>query len=119
MVGSPNAAARAAHDDQQATAGFAARTASGVPRSRSVAAGDTYLEERTRSSEPRFPLAGLCFFFEGECFLVQLEEWESPENIFGDYAYFSSLLASLAPSLRRITSAIWSSARNGSQSKVV
>ncbi|ARP99516.1 class I SAM-dependent methyltransferase [Pseudorhodoplanes sinuspersici] len=25
-----------------------------------------------------------------ECFLVQLEEWESPENIFGDYAYFSS-----------------------------
>jgi 2-polyprenyl-3-methyl-5-hydroxy-6-metoxy-1,4-benzoquinol methylase len=26
----------------------------------------------------------------GECFLVQLEEWESPENIFGDYAYFSS-----------------------------
>ena len=25
-----------------------------------------------------------------ECFLVQLEEYESPENIFGDYAYFSS-----------------------------
>lgn len=25
-----------------------------------------------------------------ECFLVQLEEWESPANIFGDYAYFSS-----------------------------
>jgi len=25
-----------------------------------------------------------------ECFLVQLEEWETPENIFGDYAYFSS-----------------------------
>jgi SAM-dependent methyltransferase len=24
------------------------------------------------------------------CFLVQLEEYESPENIFGDYAYFSS-----------------------------
>jgi SAM-dependent methyltransferase len=26
----------------------------------------------------------------GECFLVQLEEYETPENIFGDYAYFSS-----------------------------
>ncbi len=25
-----------------------------------------------------------------ECFLVQLEQYESPENIFGDYAYFSS-----------------------------
>ncbi len=25
-----------------------------------------------------------------ECFLVQLEEYESPENIFSDYAYFSS-----------------------------
>lgn len=26
----------------------------------------------------------------GKCLLVQLEEYESPENIFGDYAYFSS-----------------------------
>jgi SAM-dependent methyltransferase len=25
-----------------------------------------------------------------QCFLVQLEEFESPENIFGEYAYFSS-----------------------------
>src|ERR1700677_2781601 len=25
-----------------------------------------------------------------KCFLVQLDEYESPENIFGDYAYFSS-----------------------------
>lgn len=25
-----------------------------------------------------------------KCFLVQLQEFESPENIFGDYAYFSS-----------------------------
>src|SRR3989304_6719604 len=24
------------------------------------------------------------------CFLVQLQEYETPENIFGDYAYFSS-----------------------------
>jgi 2-polyprenyl-3-methyl-5-hydroxy-6-metoxy-1,4-benzoquinol methylase len=26
----------------------------------------------------------------GTCFLVQLEEYESPQNIFGEYAYFSS-----------------------------
>src|SRR5215467_9944880 len=26
----------------------------------------------------------------GKCWLVQLEEYESPENIFGDYPYFSS-----------------------------
>jgi SAM-dependent methyltransferase len=37
--------------------------------------------------EPFYPLhAFVC----GECFLVQLEEFESPEKIFGDYAYFSS-----------------------------
>jgi 2-polyprenyl-3-methyl-5-hydroxy-6-metoxy-1,4-benzoquinol methylase len=29
-----------------------------------------------------------------ECFLVQLEEFESPEDIFSDYAYFSSYSAS-------------------------
>src|SRR5258708_32304739 len=26
----------------------------------------------------------------GKCFLVQLEQFECPEKIFGDYAYFSS-----------------------------
>jgi SAM-dependent methyltransferase len=49
---------------------------------------NTYLkEEELQREEQRFPLrAYVC----DECFLVQLEEWESPENIFGDYAYFSS-----------------------------
>lgn len=37
--------------------------------------------------EPFFPLhAYIC----DQCLLVQLEEFESPEAIFGDYAYFSS-----------------------------
>ena len=37
--------------------------------------------------EPFYPLhARVC----GRCFLVQLEQFEQPENIFGDYAYFSS-----------------------------
>lgn len=37
--------------------------------------------------EPFYPLhVYVC----GECFLVQLQEFESPEHIFSDYAYFSS-----------------------------
>jgi hypothetical protein len=49
---------------------------------------NTYLkEEDLQREEPQFPLL---VYVCGECFLVQLEEWESPENIFGDYAYFSS-----------------------------
>ena len=37
--------------------------------------------------EPFYPLhVRVC----GNCFLVQLEEYVSPENIFSDYAYFSS-----------------------------
>lgn len=37
--------------------------------------------------EPFYPLhAYVC----AQCLLVQLEEFESPEHIFGDYAYFSS-----------------------------
>lgn len=37
--------------------------------------------------EPFYPLhARVC----GRCFLVQLEQFESPENIFSEYAYFSS-----------------------------
>ncbi len=39
------------------------------------------------AAEPTFPLhARVC----GECFLVQLEQFQSPGEIFGDYAYFSS-----------------------------
>ncbi len=38
-------------------------------------------------TEPVYPLhAYVC----GACFLVQLEEFQSPEQIFSDYAYFSS-----------------------------
>lgn len=44
-------------------------------------------EKRSQEMEPFFPLhAFVC----EKCFLVQLEEFEKPENIFNDYAYFSS-----------------------------
>jgi SAM-dependent methyltransferase len=43
--------------------------------------------ERVNSMEPFYPLRALVC---GNCFLVQLEEFETPEQIFSDYAYFSS-----------------------------
>lgn len=43
--------------------------------------------ERMQQMEPMFPLrTHVC----NECFLVQTEDYETPENIFSDYAYFSS-----------------------------
>lgn len=49
---------------------------------------NSYLTEaQLNRMEPFYPLhARVCH----RCFLVQLEEFESPENIFNDYAYFSS-----------------------------
>ncbi|HXP29006.1 MAG TPA: class I SAM-dependent methyltransferase [Solirubrobacteraceae bacterium] len=43
--------------------------------------------ERVNAMEPFYPLRALVC---GKCFLVQLEEFETPEQIFSDYAYFSS-----------------------------
>lgn len=43
--------------------------------------------ERLQQSEAMYPLKTyVC----GGCFLVQIEDYESPEHIFSDYAYFSS-----------------------------
>lgn len=49
---------------------------------------NSYLKpEQLNNMEPFYPLnAYVC----DKCYLVQLEEFETPENIFGDYAYFSS-----------------------------
>jgi 2-polyprenyl-3-methyl-5-hydroxy-6-metoxy-1,4-benzoquinol methylase len=47
--------------------------------------------ERANAMEPFYPLRALVC---GRCFLVQLEEFESPEQIFSDYAYFSSFSSS-------------------------
>ena len=43
--------------------------------------------DRLNDPEPLYPLR---VFVCKKCFLVQLKEFESPNNIFGDYAYFSS-----------------------------
>ena len=43
--------------------------------------------DELQATEPFYPLhAYVC----SECFLVQLDEFESPQEIFSDYAYFSS-----------------------------
>ncbi len=48
--------------------------------------------------EPFFPLhAYVC----GQCFLVQLEQFQAPAEIFGDYAYFSSYSKSWLEHARR------------------
>ncbi len=49
---------------------------------------NSYLKaDQLHSMEPFYPLhAYVC----GNCFLVQLDEFESPQEIFSDYAYFSS-----------------------------
>jgi SAM-dependent methyltransferase len=47
--------------------------------------------ERVNGMEPFYPLRALVC---GECFLVQLEEFETPAAIFSDYAYFSSYSSS-------------------------
>lgn len=44
-------------------------------------------KDRLAERESFFPL---CAYVCGECLLVQLEEFESPREIFSDYAYFSS-----------------------------
>jgi SAM-dependent methyltransferase len=54
--------------------------------------------ERVNSMEPFYPLRALVC---GKCFLVQLEEFETPERIFSDYAYFSSYSSSWLEHSRR------------------
>lgn len=56
--------------------------------------------ERARAMEPFYPLhAYVC----GRCLLVQLEEFESPQQIFGDYSYFSSYSESWLKHAERYT----------------
>jgi SAM-dependent methyltransferase len=54
--------------------------------------------ERVNGMEPFYPLRALVC---GRCFLVQLEEFETPEAIFSDYAYFSSYSSSWLEHSRR------------------
>jgi len=61
----------------------------------------THIEpEQLNSMERFYPLhAWVC----ESCFLVQLEEYVSPDDIFSDYAYFSSYSDSWVEHARRYT----------------
>ena len=62
---------------------------------------NSYLtEEQLNQMEPFFPLKA---FVCGSCFLVQLPVYESPERIFGEYAYFSSYSESWLDHARNYT----------------
>ena len=52
---------------------------------------NSYLKEGDFVNEKFYPL---CTFLCENCFLVQLDEIETPENIFSEYAYFSSFSTS-------------------------
>jgi SAM-dependent methyltransferase len=54
--------------------------------------------DRANSMEPFYPLRALVC---EKCFLVQLEEFETPQQIFSDYAYFSSFSSSWLAHSRR------------------
>ncbi|MGA2454477.1 MAG: class I SAM-dependent methyltransferase [Solirubrobacteraceae bacterium] len=60
---------------------------------------NSYLSpECVGAMEPFYPLRALVC---GRCFLVQLEEFETPARIFSDYAYFSSYSTSWLEHCRR------------------
>jgi SAM-dependent methyltransferase len=60
---------------------------------------NSYLtREQASGMEPFYPLKA---FVCQECFLVQLEQYETPGHIFGDYAYFSSYSTSWLDHSRR------------------
>jgi SAM-dependent methyltransferase len=61
-------------------------------------ANDYLPAERVNAMEPFYPLRALVC---AKCFLVQLEEFQTPERIFSDYAYFSSYSSSWLEHSRR------------------
>jgi len=62
---------------------------------------NSYLKpEQLHKMEPYYPL---CVYVCDSCYLVQLPEFQSPEDIFSDYAYFSSYSESWLKHAREYT----------------
>ena len=78
---------------------------------------NSYLSaESLQQAEPFYPLhAYVC----GACFLVQLPEFESPQNIFNDYAYFSSYSDSWLTHAKNYTGAMVERFQLDSSSQVI
>jgi SAM-dependent methyltransferase len=73
-------------------------------------------EEELGRMEPFYPLHALVC---DQCFLVQLEEFETPEAIFSDYAYFSSYSTSWLEHCRRYAERATERFSLGASSRVV
>jgi SAM-dependent methyltransferase len=71
--------------------------------------------DQTNQMEPYFPLHALVC---DECFLVQLQEYVKPEEIFTEYAYFSSYSTSWVEHARRYCEAITARLGLGPKSQV-
>lgn len=72
--------------------------------------------EQANAMEPFYPLRALVC---GSCLLVQLEEFETPEAIFSDYAYFSSYSTSWLEHSRRYVEQMIERWELGPDSRVV
>jgi len=72
--------------------------------------------DKLSAMEPFYPL---CVYVCDECFLVQLEEFVPPEEIFTEYAYFSSYADSWVAHASRYTDAICARENLGRESFVV
>lgn len=72
--------------------------------------------EQGNAMEPFYPLRA---FACSSCFLVQLEQFETPEHIFSDYAYFSSYSTSWLEHSRRYVEAMIERFALGPHSQVV
>lgn len=73
-------------------------------------------KDRLNSSERFYPLAAyVC----GACFLVQLEEYVAPEEIFTEYAYFSGFSDTWLSHAQRYSSVMIEKLRLGSASRVI
>ncbi len=78
---------------------------------------NSYLKkEQLNQMEPYYPLS---VYVCEECFLVQLPEFESPEGIFSDYAYFSSFSDSWLKHAREYTELMIKRFQFDSQSQII
>jgi len=72
--------------------------------------------EQANGMEPFYPLRA---FVCETCLLVQLEEFETPDRIFGDYSYFSSYSSTWVAHGRRYAEEMVARLGLGSESLVV
>jgi SAM-dependent methyltransferase len=72
--------------------------------------------DQVNAMEPFYPLRALVC---DRCFLVQLEEFQTPDHIFSEYAYFSSYSSSWLDHARRYTEQMIDHLKLGPDSHVV